>query len=127
MKKGNTLVIILAFILIVSVGYALFSDNVVINGTASAQGDFKFEATCTTGLSIPGKTAQDLIQSRFDKIYFMESGYNNDSCTYSGTTVNMKVNFEYPTAARLFTVKLTNTGSIEGFVLPNFDMYEEIK
>ena len=46
MKKKNMIIIgVIALILAVSVGYALFSDTLTINGTATAQGDFSFSVT----------------------------------------------------------------------------------
>ena len=47
-----------------------------------------------------------------DSISKTENGYSDDTCTVNSKDVNMKVNFKYPGAMRLFTVKVTNTGSI---------------
>ena len=45
-NKNKILVGCLALLLVLSVGYALFSETVQINGTAKAQGDFNIEGTC---------------------------------------------------------------------------------
>ena len=39
-KKNKILVGCLALLLVLSVGYALFSDTITINGTATAKGSF---------------------------------------------------------------------------------------
>ena len=47
MKKKNMVIIgVIALILAVSVGYALFSDTLTINGTATAKGDFNLSYAC---------------------------------------------------------------------------------
>lgn len=87
------------------VGYAIFSETITINGTATAKGEFSIETTCTTG-----------IDSKFTSIegfeFDSEHGYKNDGCTVSGNTVKLNVEFDYPTARRYFTVKMTNNGTI---------------
>ena len=45
-KKNKILVGCLALLLVLSVGYALFSETITINGTATAKGSFGFEYTC---------------------------------------------------------------------------------
>ena len=46
MKNKNMIIIgVIAILLTVAVGYALFSDTLTINGTATAQGDFSFSVT----------------------------------------------------------------------------------
>ena len=47
----TTVIIVLAVFLTLSVGYALFSDTITIEGTATAQGNFDLTATCNTGVS----------------------------------------------------------------------------
>ena len=50
MKKQNIIVVgIIAFILTVAVGYALFSETLTISGTATAEGTFdvEFRSHCT--------------------------------------------------------------------------------
>ena len=52
MKNKKIIVVIAAVcLLVVSVGYALFSSNLNISGAASASGEFDFTATCTPGFS----------------------------------------------------------------------------
>ena len=47
MKNKKIIVVIAAVcLLVISVGYALFSSNLNVSGTASASGEFDFTATC---------------------------------------------------------------------------------
>ena len=50
-KKNKILVGCLALLLVLSVGYALFSETITINGTATAKGNFDMTATCQSGYS----------------------------------------------------------------------------
>ena len=114
MKNKKIIVVIAAVcLLVISVGYALFSSNLNISGTASASGEFDFTATCTPGFSseVP-ETMESMTSLWDDSISKTENGYSDDTCTVNSKDVNMKVNFKYPGAMRLFTVKVTNTGSI---------------
>ncbi len=45
-NKNKILVGCLALLLVLSVGYALFSETIEINGTATAKGNFNIDATC---------------------------------------------------------------------------------
>ena len=45
-KKNKILVGCLALLLVLSVGYALFSETITINGTATAKGNFDIVGTC---------------------------------------------------------------------------------
>ena len=45
-KSKNVFIIVLTFVLVCVIGYALFSNQLTINGTVSAKGEFEFTATC---------------------------------------------------------------------------------
>ena len=47
-KKSKILIGCLALLLVMAVGYALFSETITINGTATAKGDFDISFTCET-------------------------------------------------------------------------------
>ena len=47
-KRNRIFVGCLALLLVMVAGYALFSQNLTINGTAKAQGNFDIAFTCTT-------------------------------------------------------------------------------
>ena len=94
----------LALLLVMVAGYALFSQNLTINGTAKAQGEFSLSMTCTTGIL-------DEIKN-YDAGYGSQSGYSNDSCSVANDTVTFHTDLAYPTARRYFTVKVVNTGSV---------------
>ena len=113
----TTVVIVLAIFLTLSVGYALFSDTITIEGTATAQGKFDIEATCITNIPDDLKTAignnlySDTIQDL--KNYSNEGGYKNESCEIVNDKVTYTVELEYPGAQKWFIVKLTNVGTID--------------
>lgn len=112
-NKKITVVIVAVCLLVISVGYALFSSNLNISGTASASGDFDFTATCTPGFSSEVPDTLDNLASNFnDSVSKTENGYTSDTCTVNGKDINIGVNFKYPGSMRSFTVKVTNTGSI---------------
>ena len=94
----------LALLLVMVAGYALFSQNLTINGTAKAQGEFSLTTTCTPGIL-------DEIKN-YDADYGSQSGYSNDSCSVANNTATFHTDLAYPTARRYFTVKVVNTGSI---------------
>ena len=94
----------LALLLVMVAGYALFSQNLTINGTAKAQGEFSLSMTCTPGI------LDEII--RYSSDYGSQSGYSNDSCSVANDTVTFHTDLAYPTARRYFTVKVVNTGSI---------------
>ena len=99
-NKNKILIGCLALLLALSVGYALFSDTITINGTATAKGDFNITPECISGSVVD--------------LGIKEHGYKNEVCTADDETdtVTLGVALEYPGEAKLFTIKMTNTGSI---------------
>lgn len=108
-KNNKILVGCLALLLAMSVGYALFSDTITVNGTATAKGNFDVTATCQTGLASNIKYIANQLRVAED------GGYQNDSCSVSGNVVSLNTELLYPGARRNYTVKLTNTGTIDAF------------
>ena len=107
----TTVIIVLAIFLTLSVGYALFSDTITIEGTATAQGNFDITATCQAGYSA------DLINIGFFESADQEQdGFVNDTCTVSDDTVTASVELEQPGSARSFTINMKNTGSIDAYL-----------
>ena len=102
----------LALLLIMVVGYALFSQSLNITGTAKAEGNFSVTMTCTPGLSNQGFTGADLLGYAPKE----DNNYKNDSCTVTGDKVTYQAELKMPTAVRNFTVKMTNTGSIDAIL-----------
>ncbi len=96
----------LALLLVMVAGYALFSQNLNITGTAKAQGDFSVTATCQAG--IPAN-----LNSITQEYIAMENGYYDDSCTVKGDVVTYSTKFKYPGAFRWFTLKVKNTGNMD--------------
>ena len=109
-KKNKILVGCLALLLVLSVGYALFSETITINGTATAKGSFDITPTCQTGLS--NDLLSILDPEGVATADYGQGGYKNDSCTATGSSVTSLVELEYPSAIRYFTVNFKNTGTI---------------
>ena len=106
-KKNKIFVGCLSLLLALSVGYALFSDTITINGTATAKGSFDIIATCQKG--VPSELISG-VHNVFDDA--VEIGYKNDECSFVDDEGTFKVEFDYPGALRYFTVKMTNDGTI---------------
>ena len=103
----------LALLLVMVAGYALFSQNLTINGTAKAQGDFSVTATCQPGIPANLLGATKYVTDEYlQKTWVDENGYYDDSCTVNGDTVSFNSSFKWPGARRYFTIKVKNTGSI---------------
>ena len=102
----------LALLLVMVVGYALFSQNLTISGTAKAEGDFSVTMTCTPGLVNEGFKEADLLGYALKQ----DNNYTNDSCTVNGNKATYQAELKMPTAVRNFTIKMTNSGSIDAIL-----------
>ena len=100
----------LALLLVMVAGYALFSQNLTINGTAKAQGDFSVTPTCQPG--IPANLVAS-VKSMFGTNWVDENGYYDDSCTVNGDAVTYSTKLKYPGAVRYFTLKVKNQSNID--------------
>lgn len=107
-NKNKIFIICLSFLLVLSIGYASFSENINVVGTATANSKFEIDATCVAGIS------DELIDNDVEDLYTLNSqhGYSNEICTVSNGVVNIDVDLEYPGATRYYTVKFTNNGTI---------------
>lgn len=100
MKKQSIAIIgVIAFVLAVVVGYALFSDNLTVSGSATATGDFDVEFTSVGEITKVGYTAVDATE--IAKI-------SEDKNTLT-VTVNK---LDYPGAYVTIPVTITNKGSV---------------
>ena len=123
-KKKSIIIGIFSLALVMVVGYALFSDTITINGTASAEGEFSLTATCNPGitselydaaLDMAGQVdsdTQNYFKQKLDEMIAQEGGYDNDTCSVNGNKVSFSSNLNFPGATRYFSIKVTNTGSI---------------
>ncbi len=107
-KRNKVLLGCLTLLLVLSVGYALFSETITINGTATAKGNFDIETTCQTGVVEEIRAPYLALENGV----FEESAYENDTCTVTNNVVSFSTDLKYPTAARNFTIKMENKGSI---------------
>ena len=94
MKKKNMIIIgVIALILVVAVGYALFSSTLNINGTATAKGDFNLTYACEIDES---SSNEDLASCQVEE----------------GNKVTMESTLSKPNESVLFHVTVTNDGTI---------------
>lgn len=106
MKKQNIAIIgVVAFILAVAVGYALFSETLTINGTATAKGDFNVEFTEVGEITSEGYTAT----AAEGQTQPAEIAVISDDKNTLTVTVNK---LDYPGAYVEIPVTITNKGSI---------------
>lgn len=106
----------LALFLALMVGYALFSQNLNITGTATAKGKLEITPICTLG-----RTAEVVNEYKKFKPTDAEdesNGYdsNSESCTVQGDTVEFNTKLLYEGASRNYIVELKNTGTIDAKV-----------
>lgn len=99
-RQNKVIVITLAFLLTLIVGFAIFSESINVNGTAKASGDFNiiFESVGTpTGKGSSGTAAS----------------IKSDDPTYLNISVPK---LEYPTAYAVIPVVIKNDGDIDAYV-----------
>lgn len=95
-NKNNVLTIgLLTFILVMSVGYAIFSETLNIGGTASATGNFDVEISNAVVTTETGSTGATILVSE-----------DKNSATLNAPAL------EYPGASVVYTITITNKGSI---------------
>ena len=116
-RSNKLLLIVLSFVVVCVVGYALFSETITVTGTATAKGSFDIELTCTKGVPSNMKKALDaalnqMIGTMFPGYPTIEGGYSDNECIVNGNTITYSVNLNYPGALRYFIVKAKNIGTI---------------
>ena len=111
----------IALVLVISVGYALFSETIQIKGTAKAEGSFNITADCHSGLpeNDTPLTGYNQLIGPLGSTLSADNGYANDSCTpdNQNNIVSFQTDLKYPGAVRNFTVKFTNTGTIDAVLV----------
>ena len=97
-KNNKILIGCLALLLVMSVGYALFSDTITINGSATAKGEFELTTTCDDDLSAVG--------------WYDNGSVSEDTITCNSNVVSASATLGYPGSEKWFRVMVTNTGTI---------------
>ena len=111
---GNRKLIVaaLTFFLVLSIGYAVFSETITIEGTATAQMEGGVEFECASGIiSETGVDPTPFEEMGGTKFPSKEGGYSNDSCSVIDGKITVSADFAYPLAGRAFTIKMTNNAS----------------
>lgn len=99
--KNKIFVACLIILLLLSVGYSIFTESLTIGGTVSASADMDVNIGCNKG-------ALDI----FDSLS-QQGGYEEDTCSVNDKMVSMGVSLNYPTALRYFTVTINNNSLID--------------
>lgn len=95
-NKSNVFAIgLLAFVLVMSVGYAIFSETLNIGGTAATTGNFDVEISNAVVTTETGSTGATILVSE-DK---------------NSVTLNAPA-LEYPGSSVVYTITITNKGNI---------------
>lgn len=103
-KQKKVIIAVLTLVVTMMVGYALFSEALTINGTATAKGDFDITYTCEL------LTSDNATQGE-KNTYFTTVG-GTGTCEVEGQTIKTTSNLSKPTDRVYYRVKLTNSGSI---------------
>ena len=108
MKKQSIAIIgVIAFVLAVAVGYALFSETLTVTGTAKAKGSFDYEFTKVGDIDSVGYTKQTTDPAH-------ELTVISDDKNTLTITVNK---LDYPGSYVEIPVTVTNVGTIKGKLL----------
>ena len=105
-KSNKILIVVLTFIVVCVVGYALFSENITVTGSATAKGSFDITTTCELGLSEDAfnafmTEAPDGVEMTYaDYKNYLQGGYENDSCVVNENKVTLQTSLLYPSAQR---------------------------
>lgn len=105
-KQSIAIIAVVALVLAVAVGYALFSETITINGTATAKGNLDVNFTEVGTITKAGYT--DVTGN---------DGANIATITENGNKLQVTVNkLDYPGAYVEFPVTVTNEGSIDAIL-----------
>ena len=116
MNKNNKILVgILTFVVVCVIGYALFSDNINVTGTATAQGQFLLDTTCqviTSDTAYVGAGNVTGVKSSGTGNCVIENGVIKTSSTLSKPTdrVNFLVRI-YNADANEFSINLKKVTS----------------
>ena len=102
-KNNKILIGCLALLLVMSVGYALFSETITVNGTATAKGEFSI----TTEALEESDEAFSIYTKDISR-----GVVENPIINVVGNQVTSNVTLGAPGSSYTFGIKVTNTGSI---------------
>ena len=103
-KKNKILVGCLALLLVLSVGYALFSETVTINGTATAKGNMD--------LTVSEISFSDFYEQEMDSSQHAKGIITNSSIDITDNVVTANVTLGAPGSYKKYMIEIKNTGSI---------------
>ena len=124
-KSNKILLVVFSFIVVCVIGYALFSENITVTGTAIAKGDFSYSIETMKGFNseIKSSNMYSLLNNYGEpanSINFMqEVPVSDSSITHTENTITYTSNLTNAGQLQYFTAKITNTGTIP----IDFDIY----
>ena len=104
-KNNKILIGCLALLLVMSVGYALFSDTITINGSATAKGDFEIT---TEAIDLNEEDYSTIIPFSPITVGIVEK----PTISVSNNVVTTNVELGSPGSFHTFGIKVKNTGTI---------------
>ena len=117
-RKNKLLIGCLALLLVLSVGYALFSETITINGTATAKGSFDITTTCVPGYS------SELFALGIPSADYEQAGFANSICDVNDNTKDAilnKIKDAFSSATILADIYFVD----ENIASSNYDTYDE--
>lgn len=119
-KKSSAIIILIVLLLSIAIGYAAFSSNLTINGTAIGTGSWDVKFTDTALLAADGTTPAE---AKYGSATIGKTA--ND-----GDTITATVNLAYPGDGVLLKAVVTNNGKtaakLKGFTINGADADLEI-
>lgn len=110
-KRKNIIFIICLTVLVsLSIGYAIFNEDIKFDTTARTVGTWDLDLECEVGLS-------DVYLNM--GLEASDQGVSNPTCTVSDSTINYSATLNEDEAIQYFSVKITNNGSIT-VLLPKY-------
>jgi hypothetical protein len=110
-KKNIIFIICLSMLVSLSIGYAIFNEDIKFDTTARTVGTWDIGLDCVVGFS-----------NVYTNMGYEDSNLNssNQSCVIENNTISYNATLNYGEAYQYFTVKITNNGSIT-LLLPKYD------
>ena len=103
-KKNKMLLVVLSFVVVCAIGYALFSENITVTGTATASGNFSLKLSCMNATDNSNFIEANRAYKNVD--------ISNPSISCSNNTITSSVTLNRPGSIHTFLIEVENTGTI---------------
>jgi hypothetical protein len=106
--KNKIVVGVIAALVVASIGYAAYNYSQLVTGDATVSGKFDMTLACNPGYGEAFINA-GLATSANEG----QAGYSNDDCSVDDNKVSFNVDYNLPSASRVFTIAITNDGTMD--------------